>query len=239
MKKIQKVFTLLLIVTVVIGSYQARAVNRPTGWVKEYGSWHFYDEETHDLVKNQIVGDSSGGYYYVDQEGARVDEEVMNLAVSYIQENTKEEWTSEKKLEVCVNSLIENHKFKNLGDPDEVDASYMRSYAKRFFTKKNGNCFCHAAAVCYIAKALGYSDVRVGKGILSGHYTEDKKKTSKHGWAEIRKSSDEKWKIYDLTFSRRYPKKKLLNVSRKKYAYQLETKTNFILTSDNGFIKWE
>ena len=239
MKKLQKILTVLLIMAVVIGSYQARAVNRPTGWVNEYGVWHFYNEETHELEKNKIVGNTSGGYYYVDEEGVRTDEEVMNLAVSYIRKNTKEQWTPEKKLEICVKTMIKKHKFKELGNPDKVDAGYMRSYAKRFFTKKNGNCFCHAAAVCYIAKALGYSDVRVGKGTLSGHYTKNKKKTSKHGWAEIKKTSNKEWKIYDLTFSRRYPKKKLLNVTRKKYAYKLKTKTNFVLTIDRGYVKWE
>ena len=69
----------------------------------------------------------------------------------------------------------------------------------------------------------------------------DKSLKSDHGWCEVKKGK--KWYVFDLTFGRRYPKKRLVDVpktgkKKKRYQYKLKAKKNFVLSTSNGVATW-
>ena len=206
------------------------------GWVQENNNWYFY--KAGKLLKNQICGNSSGGYYYVDEEGIRVDDPNMNQAVQSIRKYTKPGYSKAKKLDVCWRKIVKTCRFKNIGDVTKVKASDMPGYTKRFFKKKSGNCYCHAATLGYMAKALGYKKIRVVRGRLTRKYANEYL-YSDHGWLQIKKG--DKWYIYDLTMIRRWPKRPFVNVTKKKYykVFSLTPKKNFYLKTSAGEVIWK
>ena len=253
--------TVFMLFSVVSFAEETPATTPPSGWVKEDGHWYFYNPKSHVMEKNKIVGNSKGGYYYVGTDGIRVDDETTNLAVAFVRANTKANQSANEKLNACVKVFVKKYKFKSIGYVEDANASQMRGYANEFFTKKKGCCFSHAAAVVYVARVLGYQDTRVSFGTISGHYKKDKKLKSNHGWAEVKKLTREKrvkkikkgrktrkktyyvtskqYKIYDLTFKRRTPKKKLTDVTNREYAYKLKKKKRFYLVLQNGTATWK
>ena len=241
-----------------------------SGWVEQNGHWYFYNPKTHVMERNKIVGNKTGGYYYVGTDGIRVNDETTNLAVAFVRANTKSGQTASQKLNACVKAFIKKYKFKDIGFVKDTNASKMQGFANEFFKKKKGSCLGHASAVTYVAKVLGYKDSRVVFGVLSMHYKNYPNLSTNHGWAEVKKMTKEKktkkikvvkkgkngkkkkktkkityyvtspkYKVYDLTFKRRYPKKKLTDVTRKKYAYKLKQKKAFYLVLTNGTATWK
>lgn len=218
------------------------------GWKKEGKYWYYYSEKTGKPVKNTIAGDKKGGYYYVDNKGIRVNDAVTNLAVKFVRANTKESWSDAKKLKTCVNVLVKKHKYAQIESnkaSSKAKASSMKKYAKRFFTKKSGNCYCHAASVAYVAKVIGYKNVKVGKGSL---HNLKYKTITPHGWCEVKRPT--KVYIYDLTMGRRNQSWPLIGVLKnksvffnkklsRKYRYNLTGKKYFTLNAANGKMVWK
>ena len=206
-----------------------------SGWKKIKKKWYFFDKETKALATNQIAGDAKKGYYYVDNKGIRVDDEVMNLAVACVRKNTKETMTREEKMAAVYNYFIKKCKYVHKSDKEKL--SKMPGYAKEMFRKKKGNCYRGAAALLYCAKALGY-ETRMGLGSVTS-VPDDNWGLSIHGWAEIKVGK--KWLICDISMGRRHAAlvgNNLYMVQWKYYPFRLKRNKNYLLTASKGKIKW-
>ena len=153
------------------------------GWTEVNGkSYYFTTAGT--LVVNRIVDN-----YYVDEDGVRCNDRVIQLAVDYVLANGGS-GTAEQKLRKCYDKMVATCKYATR--TGLASTSNLPDKAEEMFTKQVGHCYSYASMFAYIAKVLGYS-VRVNSGeILSASG-----KMAAHGWTEI--YIDGAWYMFDVT----------------------------------------
>ena len=196
------------------------------GWNTVEGSTYYFSKSDGSMLKNVIAGDGTA-YYYVGEDGKRVDDETMNAAVRFVRENTQDSMTVSQKLLACFNALCYKGSYERFYD--KVSITKIPEYALYQFKTTRGNCYRVAAAFAYIAKALG-CDARVASGAVpavGGGFTV-------HGWAEVR--SNGIWLISDANLARRYPRLGFYMVTGKAYPFTLRRYEYYHLSALNGRI---
>ena len=208
-----------------------------TGWKKIKKKWYFFHKKTKALVKNQITGDKTKGYYYVDKDGISVTDSVMKLAVALVRKVTKSSMTQEQKLRAVYNYFIKKCSYKRYyhvkGDDD---VSRMPGYARDMFKNRYGNCYRGASALLYCAKALGY-ETRLALGGMTSSSRKPRTRAgySIHGWSEVKVGK--KWLLMDISIQRRH-NKDLFLIEYKKYPYYIYRDRNYLLNVENGKVIW-
>ena len=140
----------------------------PDGNCKQHLS--FFD------VNGWLVANGSfsynGSYYFADARGWANEDENLVKAIQFISKVTNKNMSNKEKLLKCYNYIQEKSVFKSPWIPHYRGNDWPKKYANNYFNTMSGNCFSYAAALGYIAKALGYENVYCCNG-----------KT--HGWVEI------------------------------------------------------
>lgn len=110
------------------------------------------------------------------------------LVSDFIKSCYTENMSSDSLLRACYNQLISVASYKRFDSVYEGD--WARTYATDILTSHRGNCSSYAAALAYIADAIGY-DSRIVTGVVgakSGGSTP-------HAWTEININGN--WYIFD------------------------------------------
>ncbi len=92
-------------------------------------------------------------------------------AFKVIEEITTEKMTREQKLKACWD-FVQSQEETNARYPHYTGMDWPMVYAEDVFMTGKGNCISMGAALCYMAKALGYKEVYACN-------------SGEHGWAEI------------------------------------------------------
>ena len=184
-------------------AYQFRAINE-SGDTASYGEWssvynlingkvpngyqinngYRYYYKNGVLLKNQIVGSKSEGYYLADANGVCCVSEEMHLAAEFVM-NCGTGNTLNEKMKTGFMYLARNYPYKRTYDHPKSKAD-IPALAIDMFRNKKGNCFRYAACFTCIAKVCGYrSRIAVGN---TGN-------GSPHGWAEV--YMDGRWYYFD------------------------------------------
>ena len=151
------------------------------------------------VQKNGIVGSSSEGYCYADKNGkidttyrgavtsGGADWIVQNgnatkvttaadrnlfRAMKLVAQLTTSNMSNEQKLRACFEHLKKSYVEKNPRIPHYTGMDWPVIYANDIFSNGVGNCFSYAAVFCYMAKAIGYTNIYA---CTSGG----------HAWAEV------------------------------------------------------
>lgn len=168
------------------------------GWVK-VGKTKYYQTKEKGLYKNAVLKDSSNGkYYYVNENGKRIDNKITKQLVKVYRACTKDSMSKEQKLYAMYMYLAtpktKNKHFRYKRRYDDYKyigkSGWTADYAYQLLSTGKGNCYRFACSFGYFAKMLGYdSYVQVGKctGIRGGF--------TPHSWVEIRMNG--KTYVYD------------------------------------------
>ncbi|MBQ3329655.1 MAG: hypothetical protein IJG87_00585 [Ruminococcus sp.] len=186
------------------------------GYQKINGKTYYYGSNG-SIQKNGIVGSASDGYCYADKNGVidfgycngvtdggsdwnviegrakRVSSDsdrTLFRALKVVNQVTDSSMTREQKLKACFNHLKNGgYTEKNPRIPHYTGMDWPIIYANDIFVNKTGNCISFAAAFCYMAKGIGYTDVY---GCHSGG----------HGWAEVNGLVyDPEWSMHNFNYS--------------------------------------
>ena len=109
----------------------------------------------------------------------------MFRAAKEVAKATNTSMTKKQKLKACFDYAKSAYSERNPRIPHYKGMDWPLIYADDMFIRGYGNCFSYAAAFAFMAKAIGYTDVRC---CHSGG----------HGWAEI------DGRIYDPEWSRHH-----------------------------------
>ena len=186
------------------------------GYQKIGGKTYYYG--SNGLIqKNGIVGSASDGYCYADKNGVidfgycngvtdggsdwnviegrakRVSSDsdrTLFRALKLVNQITDSSMSREQKLKACFNHLKKGgYTEKNPRIPHYTGMDWPIIYANDIFVNKTGNCISFAAAFCYMAKGIGYTEVY---GCHSGG----------HGWAEVNGLVyDPEWSMHRFSYS--------------------------------------
>lgn len=159
------------------------------GWIK-VGKKQYYQTKKNGLYKNAVIKDSSDGkYYFVDENGKKIDNKLTRYLVKVYRKCTTEGMTKEKKLYAMYMYLAtpssSNKHFRYERRYDDYKyigrSGWTSDYAYQMLSTGRGNCYRFACCFGYFAKMLGYdSYVQVGKCTSTrGGYTP-------HSWVEIK-----------------------------------------------------
>ena len=154
----------------------------PNGYQIIGGYRYYYKNGV--VLKNQIVGSKSEGYYLADANGVCCVSEEMHLAAEFVM-NCGTGNTLNEKMKTGFMYLARNYPYKRTYDHPKSKAD-IPALAIDMFRNKKGNCFRYAACFTCIAKVCGYrSRIAVGN---TGN-------GSPHGWAEV--YMDGRWYYFD------------------------------------------
>lgn len=159
------------------------------GWIK-VGKKQYYQTKKKGIYKNQVIKDSSNGkYYFVDENGKKIDNKLTRYLVKVYRYCTTEGMTREGKLYAMYMYLATpsaNNKYfryeRRYDDYKYIGRSgWTLDYAYQMLSTGKGNCYRFACCFGYFARMLGYdSYVQVGKcSAIRGGYTP-------HSWVEIK-----------------------------------------------------
>ena len=186
------------------------------GYQKIGGKTYYYGSNG-NIQKNGIVGSASEGYCYADRNGVidfgycngvtdggsdwnviegratRVSsssDRTLFRALKLVYRITDSSMTREQKLKACFNHLKNGgYTEKNPRIPHYTGMDWPIIYANDIFVDGVGNCISFAAAFCYMAKGIGYTNVY---GCNSGG----------HGWAEVNGLVyDPEWSMHNFDYS--------------------------------------
>ena len=202
---------------------------RQSGWIKVKGKY-YYCTKAKGLLRNTIAGSKKHGYYYVDEDGVRVNNSVMSLAVSFAVKHSKASHTPKERLRECFDALCLYPYVRSYYD--DPAPGLISSYARDMLKNQGGNCYRYASSFAYIAKSLGF-DVRVGVGGTTAYRYND---LSPHGWCEIKIGKT--WYIVDCSMARHNPDENLFLVARKNYPFKLRCDKIFSMEITNHKITW-
>ncbi len=202
-----------------------------SGWRRIQKKWYYFDEETKVLQKKKITGNDEGGYFYVDEAGIRVTDEVVQMAVEVARANTSADMTKRQKLYACYEYFVKKCRYRSYHDKES--AAKMPTFAKDMFKNHQGNCYRGAAALAYCAKVLGF-ETRVALGGVTRRAVG---RLYDHGWME-QKGSGDLWYMYDISMGRRTTRK-LHHILQKKYPYRLRRDKAYTLLITDGKVRWE
>lgn len=161
------------------------------------GNKYYYQNGV--VQKNGIVGNSRDGYCYADKNG-KIDTSYRGAVTSngadWIVQNgsatkvttaadrnlframklvaklTTNSMSNEQKLKVCFEHLKNNYVEKNPRIPHYHGMDWPVIYANDILANGTGNCFSFGSTFCYMAKAIGYTNVYACN-------------SGGHGWAEV------------------------------------------------------
>ncbi len=204
----------------------SRCSLQKTGWEKYKGKYYYFYEQNGKsvLAVNQIVDG-----VYVDIDGVRVDDEVIKLAVEFVQTHSSAEDTNEKRLEDCYNYLYKRFDYKTMyGVPTVND---MSECARHMFINHNGNCYRFASTFAYIARVLGY-DSRVVLGKVRGVYGD----MVNHSYTEV--FSDGEWLICDASQNTAYEEYDWYLCKQENYPKKYSRELTLTLSVKNGKAVW-
>lgn len=159
------------------------------GWIK-VGKKQYYQTKKNGLYKNAVIKDPSNGkYYFVDENGKKIDNKLTRYLVKAYRECTTEAMTKEKKLYALYMYLAtpssRNKHFRYERRYDDYKyigrSGWTSDYAYQILSTGRGNCYRFACCFGYFAKMLGYdSYVQAGQcSARRGGYTP-------HSWVEIK-----------------------------------------------------
>ena len=154
-----------------------------TGWT-EVGDKYYYFAPDGTLAVNQIADQ-----YYVDEKGVRSNDDVIAMAVNYVNANGGD-GTNAEKLKNCYYAMVYSCRYTSIRGV--ATAKNLPQKASAMFKTSYGHCYSYASMFAYIAKVLGYS-VRVNSGLIrsaSGYM-------AVHGWTEIKINNV--WYMFDVT----------------------------------------
>ena len=161
------------------------------------GSKYYYKNGV--VQKNGVVGNSRDGYCYADKNGkidttycgavtsngadwivqngkatevTTADGRNLFRAMKLVAQLTTPNMSNEQKLRTCFEHLKKSYVEKNPRIPHYTGMDWPVIYANDIFSNGVGNCFSYAAVFCYMAKAIGYTNIYA---CTSGG----------HAWAEI------------------------------------------------------
>ena len=118
--------------------------------------------------KKRYMADAKGWATSVNTE----DEKILLKAKKFIENVTDSKLSKEEKFKKCYNYIQAKSVFKSPWIPHYRGNDWPQKYADNYFDTMSGNCFSYAAALGYVARAMGYENVYCCNG-----------KT--HGWVEI------------------------------------------------------
>ena len=136
----------------------------------------------------------------------------MNAAVSFVRKHTAVGMTTSQKLYACYNALRYQAVYERFYD--KVSITKIPDYAYYQLTTYKGNCYRVASGFGYVAKALGYADVRIASGAVPSHTPG---RMSVHGWTEIKLNGI--WTMSDVNLQRTYPGLNFYLVTYKAYPF--------------------
>ena len=161
------------------------------------GSKYYYKNGV--VQKNGVVGNSRDGYCYADKNGkidttycgavtsngadwivqngkatkvTTADGRNLFSAMKLVAQLTTKSMSNEQKLRACFEHLKKSYVEKNPRIPHYTGMDWPVIYANDILANGVGNCFSYAAVFCYMAKAIGYTNIYA---CTSGG----------HAWAEI------------------------------------------------------
>lgn len=159
------------------------------GWIKVNKS-QYYQTKAKGIYKTAVIKDSSDGeYYFVNENGKRIDNKLTKYLVKVYRACTTESMTKEKKLYAMYMYLAtpkgRNKHFQYERRYDDYKyvgkSGWTADYAYQMLSSGKGNCYRFACCFGYFAKMLGYdSYVNAGQcRSRRGNYVP-------HCWTEIR-----------------------------------------------------
>lgn len=204
---------------------------KQTGWCRIANKYYYFNKKG-VLQKNKIAGNKKGGYYYVDPNGIRVTDNVIQYAVKFVMKHSDSQGPPKKRLKSCYKALCKYHyQRSSSGRPG---AKKMKPYAFYLFRNKKGDCYQYSSALAYIARVLGYdSRISVDNTITT------------HSWCEIKVNG--KWKVCDCTIQMTNKETNFFLVDKKKYPSLIKIKwgtgikcdTIYTLHVKTGKISWK
>ncbi len=166
------------------GTYGFKDGYLMTGLNRVSGKLRYYNSEGR-MYRDTIVGNSSIGYYYTDEDGICCESEEMRLAAEFMAKYCKGS-TLKEKMEYGFLYMANNYPYVRVYNDAPDDESDIPAFAIECFTDKEGTCYRYAAAFACVAKIAGYRS-RFSYGI-SG--------TLLHGWTEV--YVDGEWLMCDV-----------------------------------------
>lgn len=146
-----------------------------TGWVRNRGVWYWLDPESGAMATGTRTID--GISYYFNDSGAYVSssegkDAALERAMLELSWCTNDSMTNDQKLWAAFQHIRNDFPERNPRVPHVHSEGWETLYANDIFIGRSGNCFSCAAAMAFMAKAIGYNDVYVCNN-------------GTHGWAEI------------------------------------------------------
>ncbi len=121
-----------------------------------------------DIGNEEYIADDNGWAKKVESEH----DKTLARAYRLVDEWTDKGMTKEEKFRICYDHIRDDFPEYNPRIPHYAGEGWDTTYANDIFVDKGGNCISVAAAVAYVAKAIGFKDVYAVNG-------------GSHGWAEV------------------------------------------------------
>lgn len=203
--------------------YLERGVQK-AGWTT-IGKNQYYFTKAGIMLKNQMIGNC-----YVDKQGVRVNDKVINLAIKFVNSHSSASRSRAVRLKECYDYLWQKIPYnRTYGVPGRAD---MDDIAYSMLRNKYGNCFCYASTFAYIARVLGYES-RVTVGELHSR----RGGMTPHGWAEIYVNGQ--WLFCDPDMQMNYPNINSYMRTEEQYRYTHNIHHRYYLKTSNGKVKWK
>ena len=199
-----------------------------TGWKRITGKFYYFTDD--GLQRNKIVGSSQKGLYYVDEDGVRITDKQIKMAVKFVMDKSVAVRSPKARLKECYRELCRYPYIRINGDHPSSDK--ISSYAAYMFTRKGGNCYRYASAYAYIAKVLGF-DVRVCTGTVYLRVAG----FSPHGWCEVK--IDDVWRMVDCSMGRAHRNRNLFLITRSSCPFRLRCYNTFSMKMKDDEIIWK
>ena len=139
--------------------------------------------------------------------GKRSDLRAYQSARRIVRGITNSHMSKSEKLKACYKWLIRSNGYgswRRLGDGGDY---WYAINANDLFDRRRGDCISYACAMAYMAKVIGYNNVKV--------CSRDTRAGNRHTWTEIN------GRVYDSYFGKRRGIKKYYGISYNKYDYKV------------------
>ena len=143
------------------------------------GNGWLVENKSFDFNSKKFIADTKGWVTEVKSEH----EKTLARAIELVAKVTNENMSKEQKLRACYNHIRDDYREYNPRIPHYAGEGWHITYANDIFINKGGNCMSVAAALAYMAKAVGFENVYAVN-------------STGHGWAEV------DGKVYDAEWER-------------------------------------
>lgn len=157
------------------------------GWQK-IGKYYYYFKPSYKAKGYMVTNKKVDGVKLAKNGRAKVTSSIrkklqlMVKARQLVESNTKANMTKKEQLRKCFDYAKTKFRYFNRGR-FSYSKTWDQTYAGHMLLQSGGDCYASGCAFAYMAKAIGYTDV---KCISSGG----------HGWAEVN------GKVYDPNWAR-------------------------------------